>query len=57
MVPIRGQAARYLEVRPGSCGFHVERVTRDKEGAYEYVVSTVRADRYEVRLRLTAEAH
>jgi GntR family transcriptional regulator len=56
VVPIRGQAARYLEVRAGSCGFHVERVTRDKEGAYEYVVSILRADRYEVRLRLMAEA-
>lgn len=55
VVPIRGQAARDLEVRPGSCGFRVERLTRDMRAPYEFVVSTLRGDRYEVRLRLQAE--
>lgn len=54
VAPIQGREARLLQVKSGACGFHVERLTFDAEGPYEYVVSTLRGDRYEVRLHLRA---
>jgi GntR family transcriptional regulator len=50
---IRGEAARLLEVRSGSCVFLADRTTFDDTGPYEYVESVLRGDRYEVRLGLT----
>jgi GntR family transcriptional regulator len=50
--PIRGEHARLLGVRPGTCGFRVERLTFDLHGAFELVVSVMRGDRYSVRIGL-----
>jgi GntR family transcriptional regulator len=55
VAPIRGDDARLLEVRSGSCGFRVERVTFDEESAFEFATSVLRGDRYSVRLGLRAE--
>lgn len=44
--------ARLLGIPPGSSGFLVERKTYDRQGAFELVVSVMRADKYQVRLRL-----
>jgi GntR family transcriptional regulator len=45
--------ARLLGVAPRSPAFMVERRTFDRLGPFEHVVSLMRPDRYEVRLRLT----
>ena len=45
--------ARLLGVTPQSPAFLVERRTFDRQGPFEYVVSLMRPDRYQVRLRLT----
>lgn len=51
--PIRRQAAELLEVRPGVCGFQVQRLTYDADGrAFEYVRSVMRGDRYRIRIGL-----
>jgi GntR family transcriptional regulator len=52
VAPIRGEAARLLQVRPGSCGFHVERLTFDSRGAFEFASSLMRGDRYSIRMGL-----
>jgi GntR family transcriptional regulator len=44
--------ARLLEVAPRSCGFLVERVTLVGGRPFEFVRSTMRGDRYQVRLAL-----
>lgn len=53
--PIRQPAAGLLDVRPGTCGFHAERVTVDADGrTIEYVTSVLRGDRYRIRMGLHA---
>jgi GntR family transcriptional regulator len=54
VVPIRGDDARLLDVRPGACGFLVERLTFDMHGPFEFVTSIMRGDRYRIRLGLRA---
>ncbi len=56
VAPIRGEDARLLEVRSGACGFRVERLTLDLHGAFEFVTSIMRGDRYRIRLGLRASA-
>lgn len=41
--------AEFLEIEPGSPAFVVERVTTDEQGPFEYTVSVMRGDRYEIR--------
>jgi GntR family transcriptional regulator len=53
--PIRGPDAGLLDVRAGTCGFHVERLTVDADShPIEYVRSVIRGDRYRIRMRLHA---
>ncbi len=49
---IEGEDARLLNVRPGACGFLVERCTFDEHGPVEFVASVMRGDRYRVHLGL-----
>ena len=44
--------ATLLEVAAGSPAFIVQRITSDARGAYEFTVSTMRGDRYEIRSKL-----
>jgi len=44
--------APLLEVQPDAHAFHVERLTLDAHGPFEYVRSIMRGDRYRVRLVL-----
>jgi GntR family transcriptional regulator, N-acetylglucosamine utilization regulator len=44
--------AALLEVKAGSPAFVVQRITSDTRGPFEYTVSTMRGDRYEIRSRL-----
>jgi GntR family transcriptional regulator len=44
--------AGLLEVAPGSPAFIVHRITSDTRGPYEFTVSTMRGDRYEIRSKL-----
>jgi GntR family transcriptional regulator len=44
--------AALLEVEAGSPAFIVQRITSDGRGPFEYTVSTMRGDRYEIRSRL-----
>jgi GntR family transcriptional regulator len=44
--------ARLLGVTPLSWAFVVERRTFDRQGPFEFVISVMRADRYQIRLRL-----
>ena len=44
--------AELLEVAPGSAAFVVQRITSDARGPYEFTVSTMRGDRYEIRSKL-----
>ena len=46
------QDAELLEVAAGSPAFIVQRTTSDARGPYEFTVSTMRGDRYEIRSRL-----
>lgn len=52
---IRAADARLLQVAPGSCGFRVERLTFDQSGAFEFVTSVMRGDRYRVRIGLRTQ--
>jgi GntR family transcriptional regulator len=54
VAPIRGADARLLGVRSGACGFRVERLTFDTVGAFEFVTSIMRGDRYRIQLGLRA---
>ena len=45
--------AELLEVAAGSPAFIVQRITSDARGPYEFVVSTMRGDRYEIRTKLS----
>jgi GntR family transcriptional regulator len=45
--------AELLEVAVGSPAFIVQRITSDARGAYEFTVSTMRGDRYEIRSKLS----
>jgi GntR family transcriptional regulator len=44
--------AALLEIPAGSPVFVVERITSDADGAFEFTVSTMRGDRYEIRSKL-----
>lgn len=44
--------AGLLEVAAGSPAFIVQRITSDTQGPYEFTVSTMRGDRYEIRSKL-----
>jgi GntR family transcriptional regulator len=44
--------AELLEVAAGSPAFIVQRTTSDARGPYEFTVSTMRGDRYEIRSKL-----
>lgn len=52
VAPIRAADARLLQVAAGACAFRVERVTYDERGAFEFVTSIMRGDRYQVRIGL-----
>ncbi len=53
--PIRRRDADLLEVRPGTCGFFVQRLTYDADGRpVEYVSAVMRGDRYRIRIGLRA---
>lgn len=49
---VSAEDAADLSVAPGSPAFEVRRTTSDAQGPFEYVESTMRADRYEIRSRL-----
>ncbi len=44
--------AAILEIEAGTPVFIVERTTHDHEGPYEFTVSTMRGDKYEIRSTL-----
>jgi len=44
--------AELLEVAAGAPAFIVQRITSDARGPYEFTVSTMRGDRYEIRSKL-----
>ncbi len=52
VVAIDAKDARVLKVKPGACGFRVQRLTLDPGGPFEFVTSIMRGDRYQVRLGL-----
>ena len=53
--PIRRRDAELLEVRPGTCGFFVQRLTYDADGRIaEHVSAVMRGDRYRIRIGLRA---
>ncbi len=54
VAPVTGEDARLLNVRSGTCGFLVERLTFDSEGPFEFVTSVMRGDRYRIHLGLRA---
>ena len=49
---VKGRDATLLEVPPRTCCFFVERVTYDQLGAFEWVTSVMRGDRYRIRFAL-----
>lgn len=49
---VSSEDAELLEVDVGSPAFIVQRITSDGHGPFEYTVSTMRGDRYEIRSRL-----
>lgn len=55
VAPIRAADARLLQAASGSCGFRVERLTFDQSGAFEFVTSIMRGDRYRVRIGLRTQ--
>jgi GntR family transcriptional regulator len=44
--------AELLRIDPGHAVFMVERITSDERGPFEYTLSTMRGDRYEIRSTL-----
>jgi GntR family transcriptional regulator len=46
--------AELLGIAPGDAVFYVERITSDDRGPFEYTLSTMRSDRYEIRSSLRA---
>ena len=44
--------AKLLGVKPGSGAFVLERYTSDSQGPFEFVLSKMRGDRYQIRMRL-----
>ena len=46
--------AELLGIAPGDAVFFVERITSDERGPFEYTLSTMRGDRYEIRSSLRA---
>jgi GntR family transcriptional regulator, N-acetylglucosamine utilization regulator len=52
VVGVNAGSAALLEVAPGSHAFHVDRLTFDARGPFEYASSVMRGDRYRVRLVL-----
>lgn len=55
VAPIRAADARLLQTTTGTCGFRVERLTFDQSGAFEFVDSIMRGDRYRVRIGLRTQ--
>lgn len=53
---IEGKDAELLEVRRGTCGLHVERVTFFGSRPFEFVRSVMHGDRYQLRLGLREPA-
>ena len=49
---VSAENAPLLDVEAGSPAFIVQRITSDARGPFEYTVSTMRGDRYEIRSRL-----
>lgn len=49
---VPAEDAALLEVAAGSPAFIVQRITSDRHGPFEFTVSTMRGDRYEIRSRL-----
>jgi GntR family transcriptional regulator len=49
---VPAEDAELLEVAEGSPAFIVQRTTSDARGPYEFTVSTMRGDRYEIRSKL-----
>jgi len=49
---VTAEDAADLAVPAGSPAFEVRRITSDDQGVFEYVRSTMRADRYEIRSKL-----
>ncbi len=49
---VSAEDAALLDVEAGSPAFIVQRITSDGHGPFEYTVSTMRGDRYEIRSRL-----
>lgn len=49
---VSSEDAVLLEVAAGSPAFIVQRITSDAHGPYEFTVSTMRGDRYEIRSKL-----
>jgi GntR family transcriptional regulator len=49
---VSAEDAELLEVAAGSPAFIVQRITSDARGPYEFTVSTMRGDRYEIRSKL-----
>jgi len=49
---VQDEEAGLLDVAPGTPAFLVRRTTFDAIGPFEYVQSTMRADRYEIRSKL-----
>lgn len=49
---VSAEDAAFLEMEAGSPAFVVQRITSDGRGPFEYTVSTMRGDRYEIRSRL-----
>jgi GntR family transcriptional regulator len=55
---IRRRDADLLEVRPGTCGFLVQRLTYDAQGRpVEYVTAVMRGDRYRIKIGLRIPPH
>jgi GntR family transcriptional regulator len=49
---VASEDAAILEVEAGSPAFVVHRITSDSRGPYEFTISTMRGDRYEIRSKL-----
>jgi GntR family transcriptional regulator len=47
--------AHVLEIEPGTPVFVVKRLARDDQGPFEFTISTMRGDRYEIRSTLRSE--
>lgn len=51
---VGAEDAALLDLAPGGAAFVVERITTDERGPFEFTVSVMRGDRYEIRSTLRA---